>query len=67
MGQPVRYVVVESFDRKELRRVFFADVPARIGATLRFKSGKAYQVVDIEYYTSELRGTFVQGAVKRLE
>lgn len=67
MVSAMRYVVAESFDRKELRRVFFADIPPRIGATLRLKSGKAYRIIDIEYYNSDLRGTFVQGALKRLK
>jgi hypothetical protein len=63
----MRYVVSESFEKKEVGQLLFVDGPTRIGAMLRFKSGKTYELVDIEYFSTDLRGTIVQGALKRLK
>lgn len=46
----MRYVITESFDKAEINHYFDADIPPRIGETLRSRSGKLYRIKEIAWY-----------------
>ncbi len=50
----MRYVIAESFDKSEVNHFFEADIPPRIGETLRSRTGKLYRIKEIAWYRDPL-------------
>lgn len=65
-GAAMRYIVYQSSDPAEVNREFEADVPPRIGKVLSLRNGRAYRVMDIEYFQLPDHSTTVRGALQRV-
>jgi hypothetical protein len=46
----MRYIIADSFDKREVNRTFDADVVPRIGSVVRSKKGHVYRITDIVWY-----------------
>jgi hypothetical protein len=46
----MRYVIEESYDKSEINRCFEADIPPRIGRSLRTRAGKWYRIKDVAWF-----------------
>lgn len=64
----MRYVIEQSFDPKELNHSIWAEkIAPKIGKTLSLKDGRSYQIIDVQFFQTKLRGTVVNGVLKRIK